>query len=190
LKWTPLWTEVGQLHNPLGNARTAEEHRRLTKGPAIFTRDAPWAAILGLNSDEVVYDLWLKRTGGAPWVIARYVPEKAQLRVSLIKVIRTTEGTQRVLISDWTPEMGKWDIPRRSFLSDNEAYFLGNKGYDPFLPFKASETTPMYGVPPDGFMAKKVMYPVDSYPHAGSEQDRNFGAHIPTLIELIESGRI
>jgi hypothetical protein len=146
----PVWTEVGQLHNPLGNARTAEEHRRLTKGPAIFTRDAPWAAILGLNSDEVVYDLWLKRTGGAPWVIARYVPEKAQLRVSLIKVIRTTEGTQRVLISDWTPEMGKWDIPRRSFLSDNEAYFLGNKGYDPFLPFKASETDPMfYNIGPD-----------------------------------------
>jgi len=146
----PVWTEIGQLSNALGNARSAEEHRKLSKGPAIFTMDKPWAAVLGLNSDEVVYDLWLKRTGGAPWVIARYVPEKAQLRVSVIKVIRTTEGTQRALISEWTPEMGKWDIPRRSFLSDNEAYFMGNKGHDPFVSFKASATDPMfYNVGPD-----------------------------------------
>ena len=147
----PVWTEVGKLHNPLGLTRMSNEERlKATAGPAVFTRDAAWAAVLGLNSDEVVYDLWLKRTGGAPWVIARYVPEKAQLRVSVIKVIRTTEGTQRVLISEWTPEMGIWDIPRRSFLSDDEAYYLGNKGHDPFLAFKASATDPMfYNVGPD-----------------------------------------
>ena len=32
------------------------------------------------------------------------------------------------------------------------------------------------------------MSPVASYPHAVNEEERNFGAHIPTLIELIESG--
>jgi hypothetical protein len=140
----PVWTEVAQMPNALGNARTVDEHRRLSQGPAMFTMDKPIAAILGLNSNEIVYDLWLKRTGGAPWVIARYVPEKAQLRVSVIKVIRTTEGMQRVLISEWTPEMGIWDIPRRSFLTDDEAYFLGNKGHDPFAQFKASATDPVF----------------------------------------------
>ena len=54
--------------------------------------------------------------------------------------------------------------------------------------FQRREAPPMYGVPPDGFMAKMVMSPVASYPHEGNEAERNFGAHIPTLIELIESG--
>jgi hypothetical protein len=40
--------------------------------------------------------------------------------------------------------MGIWDIPRRSFLTDDEAYFLGNKGYDPFAQFKASPTDPVF----------------------------------------------
>lgn len=56
--------------------------------------------------------------------------------------------------------------------------------------FQRREAPPMYGVPPDGFMAKMIMSPVASYPHEGNEVERNFGAHIPTLIELIESGRI
>jgi len=55
--------------------------------------------------------------------------------------------------------------------------------------FQRREAPPMYGVPPDGFMGKFIS-PVASYPHEGNEADRNFGAHIPTLIELIESGRI
>lgn len=42
----------------------------------------------------------------------------------------------------------------------------------------------------EAFRAKMVMNPVASYPHEGSEAERNFGAHIPTLIELIESGLI
>jgi transposase len=56
--------------------------------------------------------------------------------------------------------------------------------------FQRREAPPMYGAPPEGFIAKMVMSPVASYPHAGGEEERNFGAHIPTLIELIESGRI
>lgn len=56
--------------------------------------------------------------------------------------------------------------------------------------FQRRETAPMDGVAPEGFTAKMVMPPVASYPHEGSEAERNFGAHIPTLIELIESGRI
>ncbi|MBD8051087.1 hypothetical protein [Limnohabitans radicicola] len=141
----PVWTEVGRLSTALGTTRTSrEEQLKATKGPAMFSNDRAWAALLGLDSNEVSYDMWQKRTGGAPWVIGRYLPEKAQLRVSVMKVIRTAEGMQKALISEWTPEMGIWDIPRRSFLTDDEAYFLGNKGYDPFEQFKASSTDPIF----------------------------------------------
>lgn len=55
--------------------------------------------------------------------------------------------------------------------------------------FQRREAAPMHGIP-EGFMGKMIMSPVASYPHEGNEAERNFGAHIPTLIELIESGRI
>ena len=60
--------------------------------------------------------------------------------------------------------MGIWDIPRRSFLTDDEAYFLGNKGYDPFAQFKASPTDPVfYNISP---AAAQVVVPLchDSCP--------------------------
>ena len=56
--------------------------------------------------------------------------------------------------------------------------------------FQRREVAPMDGVPPEGFMGKMIMSPVANYPHEGNEAERNFGAHIPTLIELIEARRI
>jgi transposase len=55
--------------------------------------------------------------------------------------------------------------------------------------FQRREAAPMHGIP-EGFMGKMIMSPVADYPHDGNEAERNFGAHIPTLIGLIESGRI
>jgi hypothetical protein len=93
------------------------------------------AGVLGLSSAEVGLKAWMQPAiESHPWVVARFVPERGELRINVIKTIKTPEGTQRVVVTDYTPQHGRWHVVRRMFRDTEENRSPLTRGIDPFFP--------------------------------------------------------
>ena len=109
------WEEIALLHNPQGlNGRV--DGRSLYNSERWMAIGQETAGILGLNSADVVLKYWQGQLESYPWIVARFLPERGELRINVLKTIKTPDGYQRVLSADYTPEHGKYDIIRRHFL--------------------------------------------------------------------------
>lgn len=128
------WEEVASLYNPRGEDGLADG-RQFYEGERWMALGIEAAGILGLNSADIVYKTMQQQVAQPPWVIARYLAEKAELRVHAVKVIKTSDGYQRVLVADYTPDHGRWHEVWRHFLKEDEKRFVDNKGINPFANF-------------------------------------------------------
>ncbi len=93
------------------------------------------AGVLGLSSAEVGLKAWMQPAiQPHPWVVARFLPERGELRINIIKNHKFPDGTQKVLVTDYTPQHGRWHVVRRMFRDKSENGSPDTRGIDPFYP--------------------------------------------------------
>lgn len=80
-----------------------------------------------------------------PWVVARFLPERGELRINILKNYKFPDGTQKVLVADYTPAHGRWSVVRRQFRDPSENRSPYTRGIDPFYPKHwKSDTDPTF----------------------------------------------
>ncbi len=135
------WQEVASLWNPRGD-KGKVDGREYYAGERWMALGQHTAGVLGLSSAEVGLKAWLQPTiQPHPWVIARFLPERGELRINVIKNYKTPEGTQRVLVTDYTPQHGRWHVVRRMFRDPGENWSPYTRGIDPFSPKHSGAAT-------------------------------------------------
>jgi len=134
------WEEVASLYNPRGEDAPVDG-RQFYEGERWMALGLEAAGILGLNSADIVYKTMQQQVAQPPWVIARYLAEKAELRLHAVKVIKTPDGFQRVLVADYTPDHGRWHVVWRHFLRSEEKRNPDIRGVNPFTNFSRGINT-------------------------------------------------
>jgi hypothetical protein len=135
------WQEVATLWNPQG-LKGKVDGREYFKGEQWMALGQHTAGVLGLSSAEVGLKAWMQPAiQSHPWVVARFLPERGELRINVIKTIKTPEGMQRVVVTDYTPQHGRWHIVRRMFRDKGENWSPYTRGIDPFYPKHAGAAT-------------------------------------------------
>jgi hypothetical protein len=135
------WQEVATMWNPQGH-RGKVDGREYFKGEQWMALGQHAAGVLGLSSAEVGLKAWMQPAiESHPWVVARFLPERGELRINVIKTIKTPEGMQRVVVTDYTPQHGRWHIVRRMFRDKGENWSPYTRGIDPFYPKHSGAAT-------------------------------------------------
>ncbi|WP_312261192.1 hypothetical protein [Limnohabitans sp.] len=135
------WQEVATMWNPQGH-RGKVDGREYFKGEQWMALGQHAAGVLGLSSAEVGLKAWMQPAiESHPWVVARFLPERGELRINVIKTIKTPEGMQRVVVTDYTPQHGRWHIVRRMFRDKGENWSPSTRGIDPFYPKHSGAAT-------------------------------------------------
>ena len=137
------WQEIALLHNPQG-LRGRVDGRSLYSGERWMALGQESVGILGLSSADVVLKAWQGQLSNPPWVIARFVPELGQLRIHVVKTIKTPDGYQRVMVADYTPEHGRYDVARQNHLTQDEKRSIYVRGMDPYWRFAGDRTDPTF----------------------------------------------
>lgn len=128
------WQEVATMFNPQG-LKGKVDGREYFAGEQWMALGQYAAGVLGLSSSEVGLKAWMQPTiQPHPWVIARFVPERGELRINVIKNYKFPDGTQKVLVTDYTPQHGRWAVVRRQFRDKSENWSPYTRGIDPFYP--------------------------------------------------------
>jgi len=128
------WQEVATMWNPQGH-RGKVDGREYFKGEQWMALGQHAAGVLGLSSAEVGLKAWMQPAiESHPWVVARFLPERGELRINVIKTIKSPEGMQRVVVTDYTPQHGRWHVVRRMFRDKGENWSPYTRGIDPFYP--------------------------------------------------------
>ncbi len=133
------WTLVSQFAAGGNNASDL----LMLQGERWMSFNQEAAGALGLAAEQVS-SLLERASGNAPWVVARYVPERAQLRITAYRVIRTAEGMQQVWQADYTPHHGEHLKAHRYFLTASEQLNTLRAGYNPFQAFRGANTDPVF----------------------------------------------
>ncbi|MCO4087436.1 MAG: hypothetical protein HEQ17_00220 [Limnohabitans sp.] len=128
------WQEVATIFNPQGH-RGKVDGREYYAGEQWMALGQHAAGVLGLSSAEVGLKAWVQPTiQPHPWVVARFLPERGELRINIIKNHKFPDGTQKVLVTDYTPQHGRWHVVRRMFRDKGENWSPYTRGIDPFYP--------------------------------------------------------
>lgn len=139
------WQEIASVFNPQG-LRGKVDGREYYAGEQWMALGQYAAGVLGLNSAEVGLKAWMQPTiQPHPWVVARFLPERGELRINIIKNYKFPDGTQKVLVADYTPAHGRWSVVRRQFRDPGENRSPYTRGIDPFYPKHwKSDTDPTF----------------------------------------------
>jgi hypothetical protein len=117
--------------------------RSMIEGDRWIVLGNEYAGTLGLSSDQIANTLQ-RFPSNAPIVVARYVPQAAQLRIQVIRVIRDAQGVQSVWVADYTPHHGEHFRAQRWYLSDTERLNPYAVGYNPFAAFRGANNDPTF----------------------------------------------
>lgn len=121
-----------------------ESSMDMIKGEAWVSQGLEAVGQLGLEPQQLVSAFLADTQGNPPWVVARYFPERAQLRVDVIKIIRDAQGTISIWTAPFTPHDGEHARARRMYLTKSELYHAPQAGYNPFEAFRGYDDDPTF----------------------------------------------
>lgn len=134
------WRLIAQI---TGTGRT-ESSNLMIQGEGWTTYGIEGVGRLGLEPNKVAMILQRDENGNPPWVVARYFPEQAKLRIDVFKITRDATGKQQVWVSNFTPHHGEhWKAARR-YLTESERTNVVKAGYNPFEQFRGYDSDPMF----------------------------------------------
>lgn len=133
------WTPIAEMDY---SGRTGSDIRMID-GERWITLGRDEAGRLGLSGDQVS-DLLLRAPSVGAIVFARYSPENAELRISMVKVERGFDGKIRTYLGDYTPHHGESFKAYRNYLTADEKHDVYRAGYNPFEPFKGDRRDPIF----------------------------------------------
>ena len=121
-----------------------ESSMDMIKGEAWVSQGLEAVGQLGLEPQQLVSAFLADTQGNAPWVVARYFPERAQLRIDVIKIIRDAQGTISIWTAPFTPHDGEHARAMRRYLTKSEIYHTPQAGYNPFEVFRGYDDDPTF----------------------------------------------
>jgi hypothetical protein len=127
------WVEVSRVEGqPADGGGGKADGREYFAGEQWMALGQHNAGALGASSAATGTSAWVQPAiQPHPWVVARFLPERGELRISVLKNQRFPDGSQKVMVADYTPQHGRWHVARGMFLDETEK---GNPGIDPFSP--------------------------------------------------------
>ncbi len=121
-----------------------ESDKRMMQGEAWVSQGLEAVGQLGLEPQQLVSAFLADTVGTQPWVVARYFPERAQLRIDVFKITRDAQGTIRIAVAPFTPHDGEhWRLNRR-YLTESERRYSPKAGYNPFEAFRGYDDDPTF----------------------------------------------
>ena len=134
------WRFIAQM---TGTGRT-DSGNFMIQGEGWITHGIEGVGRLGLEPNQVAMILNRDVNGNPPWVVARYFPEQAKLKIDVFKITRDAAGTQQVWVSNFTPHHGEhWKAARR-YVTEAERTNIVRAGYNPFEKFRGYDDDPMF----------------------------------------------
>ncbi len=134
------WRMIAQI---TGTGRN-ESADFMIQGEGWITYGVEGVGRLGLEPNQVAMILSRDTNGNPPWVVARYFPEQAKLKIDIFKITRDASGKQQVWVSNFTPHHGEhWRAARR-YLTESERTNIVKAGYNPFEKFRGYDDDPMF----------------------------------------------
>lgn len=134
------WRLIAQI---TGTGRT-DSSNLMIQGEGWTTYGVEGVGRLGLEPNQVAMVLQRDNNGNPPWIVARFFPEQAKLRIDVFKITRDASGKQQVWVSNFTPHHGEhWRAARR-YLTDSERTNVVKAGYNPFEQFRGYDDDPMF----------------------------------------------
>lgn len=134
------WREIMKLKAGGWN----ESSMDMIKGEGWVSQGLEAVGQLGLEPQQLVSAFMADTQGNAPWVVARYFPERAQLRIDVIKITRDAQGTIRIMVAPFTPHDGEHARALRRYLTKSEIYHTPQAGYNPFEAFRGYDDDPTF----------------------------------------------
>lgn len=134
------WRLIAQIS---GTGRT-DSGNFMFQGEGWITYGVEGVGRLGLDPNQVAMILNRDENGNPPWIVARYFPEQAKLKIDVFKITRDAAGKQQVWVSNFTPHHGEhWKAARR-YLTESERTNVVKAGYNPFEQFRGYDSDPMF----------------------------------------------
>ncbi len=134
------WRFIAQM---TGTGRT-DSGNFMIQGEGWITHGIEGVGRLGLEPNQVAMILNRDENGNPPWVVARYFPEQAKLKIDVFKITRDAAGRQQVWVSNFTPHHGEhWRAARR-YVTEAERTNVVKAGYNPFEKFRGYDDDPMF----------------------------------------------
>jgi hypothetical protein len=134
------WRLIAQM---TGTGRT-DSGNFMIQGEGWITYGVEGVGRLGLEPNQVAMILNRDENGNPPWVVARYFPEQAKLKIDIFKITRDAAGRQQVWASNFTPHHGEhWRAARR-YVTESERTNVVKAGYNPFEKFRGYDDDPMF----------------------------------------------
>jgi hypothetical protein len=134
------WRLIAQM---TGTGRT-DSGNFMIQGEGWITYGVEGVGRLGLDPNQVAMILNRDENGNPPWVVARYFPEQAKLKIDVFKITRDAAGRQQVWVSNFTPHHGEhWRAARR-YVTESERTNVVKAGYNPFEKFRGYDDDPMF----------------------------------------------
>lgn len=133
------WADIARVKGASSATPTLE----MIRGERWITLGRDEVGMLGLTSGQAV-DILKQFPGRSAQVFARYSPENAQLRITVIRVEPRPDGYVYMSRGDWTPHHGEFDRAYRHHLTDTEKLDRTLAGYNPFQAFRGSNTDPVF----------------------------------------------
>jgi len=134
------WRLIAQM---TGTGRT-DSGNFMIQGEGWITYGVEGVGRLGLDPNQVAMILNRDENGNPPWIVARYFPEQAKLKIDVFKITRDAAGRQQVWVSNFTPHHGEhWKAARR-YVTESERTNVVKAGYNPFEKFRGYDDDPMF----------------------------------------------
>lgn len=134
------WRLIAQIS---GTGRT-DSGNFMIQGEGWITYGVEGVGRLGLDPNQVAMILNRDENGNPPWIVARYFPEQAKLKIDVFKITRDAAGRQQVWVSNFTPHHGEhWKAARR-YVTEAERTNIVKAGYNPFEKFRGYDDDPMF----------------------------------------------
>ncbi len=134
------WRLIAQIS---GTGRT-DSGNFMIQGEGWITYGVEGVGRLGLDPNQVAMILNRDENGNPPWIVARYFPEQAKLKIDVFKITRDAAGRQQVWVSNFTPHHGEhWKAARR-YLTESERTNVVKAGYNPFEQFRGYDSDPVF----------------------------------------------
>lgn len=134
------WRYIASMRN----TGRVENYDFMVKGEGWITFGIEAVGQLGLDPSTVPLILSRDTNGNPPWVVARYFPEQAKLKIDVYKIIRDAGGVQTVYVSNFTPHHGEhWRASRR-YLTASERRDITQGGFNPFEAFRGLDNDPVF----------------------------------------------
>jgi hypothetical protein len=134
------WRTVAQI---TGTGRN-ESADFMIQGEGWITYGVEGVGRLGLDPNQVAMILTRDNNGNPPWIVARFFPEQAKLKIDVFKITRDASGKQQVSVSNFTPHHGEhWRAARR-YLTEAERTNVAKAGYNPFEKFRGYDDDPVF----------------------------------------------